>query len=151
MLEKPNVSGRVRGGASRATGAGQVAFDRLTQSVEAAQAALKDLRNELSKGTRDTLRDLDTTLRHARKNLRSMSETVTADLEKIQQALTASKPPKARAAHPPKRDAKATTARKPTAAAKATKEEAEPTAESSEQQPLANGSAEKEPGSATEQ
>jgi len=41
----------VRGGASRARHAGQGALDRLTQSVEAAEAALRDhLRKELSKG-----------------------------------------------------------------------------------------------------
>ena len=44
-------------------------MDRLTQSVEAAQEALKDLSKELNKGTRDVLKDLDTTLRDAQEEL----------------------------------------------------------------------------------
>lgn len=63
MPERATVTRRVRGGASRAQSAGQAAMDRLTQSVEAAQEALKDLSKELNKGTRDVLKDLDTTLR----------------------------------------------------------------------------------------
>jgi hypothetical protein len=162
MPERAIVTSRVRGGASRAKGAGQLAFDRLTLSVEAAQDALKDLRKEVSKGTRDVLRDLDTTLRDARKNLRSVSKTVTNDLEKVQQALTTGKPAPTRAAHPRKRAAtaptarkattaaKATTVRKPSAAAKTTAKRAEPTAASSEQEPLAGASPENETGSARE-
>jgi len=63
MPRRATVSGGVRSGASRARDAGQGAFDRLTQSLDAAQAALNDLRKELSKGTRDVLQDLDTTLK----------------------------------------------------------------------------------------
>jgi chromosome segregation ATPase len=89
------MSTRVRGGASRARGAGEASLERLTQSVEAAQTALKDLRNELGKGSRDVLGDLDMTLKDARKNLRSVSRTVSKDLEEIQKALTAGKPARA--------------------------------------------------------
>src|SRR4051812_9234087 len=91
MPERTTVTRSVRGGASRARDGGQAALDRLTQSVEAAQAALKDLRKELSKGTRDVLEDLDTTLKDARKNVRSVSRTVTKDLEQIQHALATGK------------------------------------------------------------
>jgi hypothetical protein len=59
MPARPTVTTRVRGGASRARGAGEASLERLTCSVDAAQAALKDLRKELSKGTRDVLGDLD--------------------------------------------------------------------------------------------
>jgi uncharacterized protein YukE len=111
-------TGGVRGGASRARDAGQTAFDRLTQSVEAAQAALKDLRKELSKGTRDVLEDLDTTLKDARKNVRSVRRTVARDLEQVQRALTTGKPAEPRAARPRKTAAKPTTARKRTTGAK---------------------------------
>src|SRR5439155_285504 len=72
MPKTTSVSGPVGDGASRARHAGQAAFDRLTQSVEAAQVALKDLRKELSKGSRDVLADLETTLKDARKDLRSV-------------------------------------------------------------------------------
>jgi hypothetical protein len=98
MPARATVTKRVRGGASRAKGAGEASFERLTQSVEAAQGALKDLRKELSKGTRDVLGDLDVTLRDARKNLRSVSRTVSKDLDEIQHALTAGKPARARTA-----------------------------------------------------
>jgi hypothetical protein len=120
MPQRTTATRAVRGGASRARDAGQTAFDRLTQSLEVAQAALKDLRRELSKGTRDVLDDLDTTLKDARKNVRSVSRTVTKDLEQIQQALTTGRPAEPRAARPPKTAAKPTTARKRTAAAKTT-------------------------------
>ena len=120
MPQRTTATRAVRGGASRARDVGQTAFDRLTQSLEVAQAALKDLRRELSMGTRDVLDDLDTTLKDARKNVRSVSRTVTKDLEQIQQALTTGKPAEPRAARPPKTTAKTTTARKRTTAAKTT-------------------------------
>ena len=113
MPKTTSVSGPVGDGASRARHAGQVAFDRLTQSVEAAQVALKDLRKELSKGSRDVLADLETTLKDARKDLRSARRTVTRDLEQIPRALVTGKPAKGRGA-----SGKATAARKTTTAAR---------------------------------
>lgn len=107
MAERATVTRRVRGGTARAKGTGQAALDRLTRSVEAAQEALKDLRSELGRGSRDVLRDLDTTLRDARKNLRSISKTVTKDLDNIQHALITGKPAPSRAA---RRGGKAATA-----------------------------------------
>jgi len=120
MPQRTTATRAVRGGASRARDTGQTAFDRLTQSLELAQAALKDLRRELSKGTRDVLDDLDTTLKDARKNVRSVSRTVTKDLEQIQQALTTGRPAEPRAARPRKTTAQPTTARKRTTTAKTT-------------------------------
>jgi hypothetical protein len=120
MPARATVTKRVRGGASRARGAGEASFERLTQSVEAAQVALKDLRKELSKGTRDVLGDLDVTLKDARKHLRSVSRTVSKDLDEIQHALTAGKPARARTAGPRKRAGAAGTARKATTGKPAT-------------------------------
>ena len=117
MPKTTSVSGPVGDGASRARHAGQVAFDRLTQSVEAAQVALKDLRKELSKGSRDVLADLETTLKDARKDLRSVRRTVTRDLEQIPRALVSGKPARRRGASASKATAKATAARKTTTAA----------------------------------
>jgi phage-related minor tail protein len=163
MPQRTTATRAVRGGASRARDAGQTAYDRLTQSLEMAQAALKDLRRELSKGTRDVLDDLDATLKDARKNVRSVSRTVTKDLEQIQQALTAGKPAEPRAARPRRTAAEPTTARKRTAAAKAaparkttaagarrtSARAAKPTAAASEQKPPTAPTAENENGSAT--
>jgi hypothetical protein len=56
-----------------AAGGGQSAYERLNASVEAAQAALKELRGELGRGSRELLTDVDVTLRDARKNLRRVS------------------------------------------------------------------------------
>jgi hypothetical protein len=120
MPARATVTTRVRGGASRAKGAGEASFERLAQSVEAAQVALKDLRKELSKGTRDALGDLDMTLKDARKNLRSVRRTVSKDLDEIQHALTAGKPARARTAGSRKRAAAAGTARKTTTGKPAT-------------------------------
>jgi sugar-specific transcriptional regulator TrmB len=97
MPDRAIVPRRVRGGASRAKGTGEEALDRLTRSVEAAQDALKDLRKELSRGTREILKDLDTTLKDARRNLRSVSSTVSNDLQQVQRALTTAKPASTRA------------------------------------------------------
>jgi hypothetical protein len=104
------------------------------------------------------LEDVDTTLKDARKNVRSVSRTVTKDLEQIQHALTTGKPAERRAARPRKTTAKATTTRKRTTAAKATTARGttaagarrttgratKPTAAPSEQKPPAAATAENE-------
>lgn len=61
-------------------------MERLNASVEAAQAALKELRGELGRGSRELLHDVDVTLRDARKNLRRVSRQLVKDLEQVQQA-----------------------------------------------------------------
>jgi predicted nucleic acid-binding Zn-ribbon protein len=73
---------RQRGGAS----GGPDALGRLNDSIEAAQAALKDLRSEMSRGSRDLLKDLDKTLRDARKNLGRTRRRISKDLDEVQQA-----------------------------------------------------------------
>lgn len=80
---KRTASGRSKGG--------DRALERLHQSVDAAEAALKDVRSEMSRGSRELLKDLETTLRDARKNLRSVSRRVSKDLEEVQQAVTGKK------------------------------------------------------------
>jgi hypothetical protein len=62
------------------------ALGRLNDSIEAAQAALKDLRSEMSRGSRDLLKDLDRTLRDARKNLGRTRRRIVKDLDEVQQA-----------------------------------------------------------------
>jgi hypothetical protein len=114
MPKTATVGGGVRG-ASRARHAGQGALDRLTKSVEAADVALKDLRKELSKGSKDVVRDLEKTLKDARKDLRSVRRTAAKDFAQIEQALVAGKPVKRRAAPVRARAAKAGAARKPAA------------------------------------
>jgi ABC-type transporter Mla subunit MlaD len=92
-----------RTGTSRRAGGGRGrpdALGRLTDSIEASQGALKDLRSEMSRGSRDVLRDVDKTLRDARKNLRRTSRRIAKDLDEVQQAA---------------RGKRTTTARKPAA------------------------------------
>jgi ABC-type transporter Mla subunit MlaD len=62
------------------------ALGRLSDSIEAAQAALKDLRAEMPRGSRDLVKDVDRTLRDARKNLRRTSRRIATDLDEVQQA-----------------------------------------------------------------
>jgi ribosome-binding protein aMBF1 (putative translation factor) len=62
------------------------ALGRLSDSIEAAQAALRDLRSEMSRGSRELLKDVDKTLRDARKNLGLTSRRIAKDLEEVQQA-----------------------------------------------------------------
>jgi hypothetical protein len=76
MATKPSTSRK----------SGNVALERLSGSIDAAQDALKDLRRELSKGGRDVLKDLDVLLRDARKNLRSTQRTLIKDLDEMQKA-----------------------------------------------------------------
>jgi hypothetical protein len=59
---------------------------RLSESIEASQAALKDLRSEMSRGSRALLKDLDKTLRDASTNLRRTSRRIAKDLDEVQQA-----------------------------------------------------------------
>jgi ABC-type transporter Mla subunit MlaD len=74
---------RRRSGAARGT---PDALGRLNGSIEAAQAALKDLRSEMSRGSRELLKDLDKTLRDARKNLGRTRRRIAKDLDEVQQA-----------------------------------------------------------------
>jgi ABC-type transporter Mla subunit MlaD len=70
-----------------ATRAGQPeALGRLSDSIDAAQAALKDLRSEMSRGSRELLKDVDKTLRDARRNLGRTRRRIARDLEEVQQA-----------------------------------------------------------------
>jgi ABC-type transporter Mla subunit MlaD len=62
------------------------ALGRLNDSIEAAERALKDLRSEMSRGSRELLKDVDKTLRDARKNLRRTSRRIAKDLEEVQKA-----------------------------------------------------------------
>jgi predicted nucleic acid-binding Zn-ribbon protein len=70
-----------------AGGPGHKSLEGLNDSIDAAQAALKDLRSEMSRGSRELLKDVDTTLKDTRKNLRSVSRRVAKDLEEVQQTV----------------------------------------------------------------
>jgi hypothetical protein len=89
------------------TKSGGAALDRLGDSLDAAQEAVKDLRRELSKGGRDVLKDFEELLRDARKNLRSAQRTLIKDLEQVQTAAAGKRRTPAKAGA-----AKATTATK---------------------------------------
>jgi hypothetical protein len=65
---------------------GPDALGRLNDSIEAAQAPLKDLRSEMSRGSRELLKDLDKTLRDAGKNLGRTRRRIAKDLDEVQQA-----------------------------------------------------------------
>jgi ABC-type transporter Mla subunit MlaD len=88
---------RRRTGAARGT---PDALGRLSDSIEAAQAALKDLRSEMSRGSRDLVSDVDKTLRDARKNLRRTSRRIAKDLDEVQQAARGKRTVGARKAAP---------------------------------------------------
>lgn len=47
---------------------------------------MKDVRKEMSRGSRELLADVENMLREARKNLRRVSGRVTKDLEEVQKA-----------------------------------------------------------------
>jgi hypothetical protein len=62
---------------------------RLQASIEAAETALKDLRGEVSRDSRDLLKG--TTLKDARRNLTRSRQRIVKDLEQIEQALVKGK------------------------------------------------------------
>jgi chromosome segregation ATPase len=89
---------------TRARASGEKALQRLQDSVDAAEAALKDLRKEMGRGSRELLTDVETTLRDARKNLRRVSRSVVKDLEGVQKAAAGKRTTQRRAsARPAKR------------------------------------------------
>jgi ABC-type transporter Mla subunit MlaD len=86
-------TGRAKRPASKP--AGPKSMGQLEKALEAAESALKDLRQELGRGGREAVKDLNQTVKDARKHLRGLSKTVMRDLEKLQSAAgrgTASRP-----------------------------------------------------------
>jgi hypothetical protein len=75
----------------RAKQAGSAALDRPQASIQAAETALKDLRGEVSRDSRDLLKDVGTTLKDARRNLTRSRQRIVKDLEQIEQALVKGK------------------------------------------------------------
>jgi hypothetical protein len=75
----------------RANQAGSAALERLQDSIEAAETALKDLRGEVSRDSRDLLKDVGTTLKDARQNLRRSRRRITSDLERVERVLVKGK------------------------------------------------------------
>jgi acyl transferase domain-containing protein len=75
----------------RAKQVGSAALDRLRASIEAAETALKDLQGEVSRDSRDLLKDVGKTLTTARRNLTRSRGRIVKDLEQIQQALVKGK------------------------------------------------------------
>jgi len=72
--------------------AGSKALDRVQASIEGAELALKDLRGAVSRDTRDLLKDIDATLKTARRSLIRRRQRIVKDLEQIEQALVKGKP-----------------------------------------------------------
>lgn len=86
MAERKTQTRRPATRQRRGGSGGRDALGRLNDSIEAAQAALKDLRSEMSRGSRELLKDLDKTLRDARRNLGRTSRRIAKDLDEVQQA-----------------------------------------------------------------
>jgi hypothetical protein len=111
--------------ARRAKQAGSAALDRLRASVEAAETALKDLQGEVSRDSRDLVKDIGKTLKATQRNLTRSRRRIAKDLEQIEKALVKGKAParpttKRSASAPRVRAARSTKARpksstKPTA------------------------------------
>lgn len=85
-----------RGAARKTRSAGEKSLERVQDSIEAAQAALKDLRSEMNRSSHVLLTDVETTLRDARKQLRSVNRAVVKDLHEVQQAMRGQKAKTAR-------------------------------------------------------
>jgi hypothetical protein len=77
----------------RAKQAGSAALDRLQASIEAAETALTNLQGEVSRDSRDLLKDIGTTLKATRRNLTRSRRRIAKDLEQIEKALVKGKAP----------------------------------------------------------
>jgi hypothetical protein len=76
----------------RAKPAGKTALDRLQSSIEGAESALKDLRGDVSRDTRERLTDVATTLKSARRSVIRSRQRIVKDLEaQIEQRLAKGK------------------------------------------------------------
>lgn len=64
-------------------------LERVERSIDAAEAALKDLRVGTEKGTRDLMRDLEQTLKHARANAQRVGTAISKDVQKAMRAESA--------------------------------------------------------------
>jgi ABC-type transporter Mla subunit MlaD len=80
------------GAAGKRPSAGEKSLERVHDAIEAAQAALNDLRSEMNRGSRVLLKDVETTLRDAGKQLRGVNGAVVKDLNEVQQAMRGQKP-----------------------------------------------------------
>jgi hypothetical protein len=72
---------------------GERSLERLHESIDAAHAALKDVRSEMGRGSRELLKDVESTLRDARKNLRGVSRRVAKELQTVEQGVRGQKKP----------------------------------------------------------
>ena len=79
--------------ARRAKQAGSAALDRLRASIEAAETALKDLQGEVSRDSRELLKDIGKTLKATQRNLTRSRRRIAKDLEQIEKALMNGKAP----------------------------------------------------------
>jgi len=57
-------------------------IDRIEKSIDAAEAAAKDLRAGAAKGSHDLVRDLERTLHNAKANARRIGKAVSKDLDR---------------------------------------------------------------------
>jgi hypothetical protein len=71
----------------RAKRADKSALDRLQTSIEGAESALKDLRREVGRDSRERLNDVATTLKSARRNLTRSRQRIVKEMEGIEQKL----------------------------------------------------------------
>ncbi len=77
----------------RAKQAGTAALDRLRASIEAAENALKDLQGEVSRDSRDLLKDIGKTLKATQRNLTRSRRRIVKDIEHLERALVKGKVP----------------------------------------------------------
>jgi ABC-type transporter Mla subunit MlaD len=67
---------------------GAASLDRLNASLEAAQKALTDLGDNLGRGGRDLLKDVQKMVRDARRDTLRLNKSLLTDLDQLQKAVT---------------------------------------------------------------
>ena len=67
-------------------------LDRMNDSLDAAQKAGKALRTDLSKGSRDLLKEIERMMAATRKDVTKLNKAVRSDLADLQKAIVSPKP-----------------------------------------------------------
>lgn len=74
--------------AANGKGAREAALDRLNESLDAAQKAIKAVRRDVTTGGRDLVKDVEGMIAQARKDTSKLERAVRSDLADLQRAVT---------------------------------------------------------------
>jgi hypothetical protein len=99
---------------------GAASFDRVNESLDAAQKALGDLQGDLGRGGRDIVKNVSRLIRDARRDTAKLNRALVKDLGQLGRALTPNTDSRSGRKSPAKRTGAKRTAAKRTSAKRST-------------------------------